>query len=150
MKNQLKSRAGWLGIALLMTGMLLAPVISRAAGDHEHGAHARKTSAHQEDGQGRHVTVTGEVVDMSCFMGHEATGKKHRKCAQACLLKGLPAGILTDSGELYLVVESHDKKSQKAYRQAVELGGFRVEVQGKKFMRNGMMAIAVTGVKKVK
>lgn len=150
MKNQVMSRVGWLGIALLMTAMLSAPVISRAAGEHDHGAHSMGKSSKKKSKQGRHVTVTGEVVDMSCYLTHEAKGKKHRKCAKACLLKGLPAGILTDAGKLYLVVESHDKKSQKAYRQVQELAAARVKARGKKFMRHGMMAIAVTSVEKAK
>ncbi|MFH1723095.1 MAG: hypothetical protein ABII00_00585 [Elusimicrobiota bacterium] len=159
MKNQMMRKVEWLGIALLMTAMLGAPVISRAAGGHDHGArgNGHKTMGkhdghdkHGENGkQGKTVVLTGEIIDMACYMAHEGKGKKHRKCARQCVLNdGIPAGILTDDGKVFLLMESHGQK--KPYEQAKELTGDRAEITGKTYVRGGTTAVVVVEVKKVK
>ena len=51
------------------------------------------TAAAQED-----VTVQGEVVDMACYMAKGSKGAAHMACAQMCAKKGVPIGVLTESG----------------------------------------------------
>src|SRR5262245_51393525 len=53
-------------------------------------------------------TVTGEVVDMGCYLGHGARGEKHESCGNKCLAQGMPMGVLTSNGSLYLVTLDHD------------------------------------------
>src|SRR6516165_2873179 len=43
--------------------------------------------------QGREITVTGEVLDMTCYIAHNLSGVEHAKCAKECIKRGLPAGI---------------------------------------------------------
>ena len=52
------------------------------------------------------TTLTGEVLDLYCYMGHpeSATGTEHAKCATACISKGLPIGFLTADGTIYLII----------------------------------------------
>jgi hypothetical protein len=50
--------------------------------------------------------VTGEVVDMMCYVDHNATGDKHAKCAATCVKGGGPVGIVSN-GKAYLVVGEH-------------------------------------------
>lgn len=134
-----------------LAAALAVPVF--AAGGHNHGSHdhgAAKTKK-KKDGvsQGRKVKVKGEVIDMSCYMAHKGKGPKHQKCAKSCILgKSLPVGLLTKSGKVYLLVEDHGKV--KPYQQVKELAAERVEVKGKKFLRGGMEAIAVSSVRKIK
>ena len=54
------------------------------------------------------VTVTGEVVDMVCYVDHEASGTEHADCAQKCIEMGLPVGIKTKDGKLYLLIGEHE------------------------------------------
>ena len=54
-----------------------------------------------EKSSGQEVTVTGEVVDMSCYIDHGATGEKHAACAKKCIASGLPAGIKASDGKTY-------------------------------------------------
>ena len=70
-----------------------------AAGDRT-GTRARKrTSASKE--------VTGEVVDMMCYVDHNAVGEKHgQSCGAKCVKSGGPVGIVSD-GKAYLVVGEH-------------------------------------------
>jgi hypothetical protein len=50
--------------------------------------------------------ITGEVVDMMCYVDHNAKGDKHAGCAEKCIKNGGPVGILSD-GKAYLVVGEH-------------------------------------------
>lgn len=96
-------------------------------------------------GQEKTATIKGEVLDMSCYMGHGAKGSGHKQCAQMCLKKGLPAGLLTSSGQVYLLVEDHDKAD--AYNTAIQHAADQVEVTGKVANKNGVQALVVEDVK---
>jgi hypothetical protein len=91
------------------------------------------------------VSVTGEVVDLSCYLSQGSKGKRHKQCAELCAKKGLPIGVVTDSGDLYLLIEDHD--SPDPYGQAKGLAGERVTVSGKKFAKGGMQSVLVAEVK---
>jgi len=51
------------------------------------------------------TALTGEVVDLYCYMQHpeSAVGAEHAKCATSCISKGLPIGFLTTDGTLYVI-----------------------------------------------
>src|SRR5205814_8813668 len=63
--------------------------------------------------------VTGEVIDMSCYLHHPetSTGSGHKKCAETCAKKGLPMGLLTSDKQVYLLLEDHE--NPKAYAKAL-------------------------------
>ena len=51
--------------------------------------------------------VTGEIVDMMCYVDHNAVGEKHgQSCGAMCIKNGGPVGIVSD-GKAYLVVGEH-------------------------------------------
>ena len=52
-------------------------------------------------------SVTGEVVDLMCYLDHGAKGEKHAGCAEKCIKSGGPVGLLTKDNQLYLVVGNH-------------------------------------------
>lgn len=54
---------------------------------------------------GKVETITGEVVDVSCYLQVGKHGEKHRDCGQKCLKNGQPMGILTKEGKLYILME---------------------------------------------
>lgn len=92
---------------------------------------------------------TGEVVDMACYMGHGASGKAHAKCGQACLLGGMPAGLLKSDGTVTLLLSNHgNAKSEKAMKSLAKLAGDQVMVSGDMVNRGGMNAIVVESVAK--
>ena len=92
-------------------------------------------------------TISGEVVDLACYMAHPATGAGagHRKCAETCVKKGLPMGILTDDKQVYLVLEDHE--NPKPYAQLKEKAAEKVTVDGEKVNQGGLQGIVVQGVK---
>ena len=53
-------------------------------------------------------TVTGEILDMKCYMTSGAHGPEHKDCAVMCVKGGSPMGILADDGKVYLLIESKD------------------------------------------
>lgn len=110
---------------------------------HEEGAQQEKAAAHQADA----VTVTGEVLDLSCYLGHDSKGKDHQKCAKACLLeKHVSAGLLTDDGKVFALVSDH--KHEKAFAAVGQLAAEKVKVTGKKIEKGGLQAILVQSVVK--
>ena len=71
--------------------------------------------ANDEGGEAKEVTVTGEVLDLTCFLEHGAKGADHATCAKSCLVGGLPAGFLEDkTGNVYLVITKDHKSANAA------------------------------------
>src|SRR5436305_1411799 len=55
-------------------------------------------------GRGKTVSVTGEVVDVSCYLQLGKRGPKHVDCGRKCVQAGQPGGLLDKEGNLYLLV----------------------------------------------
>jgi hypothetical protein len=96
--------------------------------------------AAQED-----VTVQGEVIDMACYMAKGSKGPSHKACAQLCAKKGVPIGVLTDGGEVYLLLDDHNNSDP--YDAAKKLAGERAEIHGTKFSKQGVASIVVNSAK---
>ena len=78
-------------------------------------------------------TITGEVVDLMCFIDHNSKGEKHAACAAKCIKDGGPVGI-TSEGKTYLVVGDHKPMND----QLAEYAGKTVTLKGKLVEREGM------------
>lgn len=81
-------------------------------------------------------TLTGEVVDLICYIDHNSTGEKHASCAAKCIKEGGPVGILSE-GKAYIVVGEH--KPMNA--QLAEHAGKTITVKGKVAERGGLAMI---------
>jgi len=96
------------------------------AQEHEHGTEA-----------GASKEVTGEVVDMMCFVDHNAVGEKHgQSCGAKCIRSGGPVGIVSQ-GKAYLVVGEHKSIND----QLADLCGKNVTLKGKLAERGGIAMI---------
>jgi hypothetical protein len=91
--------------------------------------------------------VTGEVVDLSCYLHRPATshGTTHRKCAETCAKKGLPMGLLLEDGSVVLLLEDH--ANPKAYADAIAKAADTITVDGDKVTQGGMTGVVVEAVK---
>ena len=89
-------------------------------------------------------TITGEVVDMGCWLGHAARGEKHISCATKCLNQGMPMGLLTSNGTLYLVTLDHDNADP--YNSLKDKAGKTVSITGELLTRSGMKGIEASSV----
>jgi hypothetical protein len=77
--------------------------------------------------------VTGEVVDMMCYVDHNAMGSKHAECANKCIKNGGPVGIVSD-GKAILVVGSHKPMND----ELAPLAGKTVTLKGKMASNGGV------------
>ena len=110
-------------VGLTMTAAPLA-----LAQDHDHGKEPLSAAATK--------SVTGEVVDMMCYVDHNAMGEKHAQCATKCIKSNGPVGIVSD-GKAYLVVGEH--KAMNA--ELAEFAGKTITVKGKMAERGGIAMI---------
>jgi len=84
--------------------------------------------------QGRPITLVGEVVDVSCFLQMGKRGEAHIACGQKCARNGEPIGLVTDDGELYILMpeEHHPRRDGRISLRDhfIELMGKRVQISG--------------------
>ena len=92
------------------------------------------------DDKGKKETVTGEVVDLACYLSHGAKGDKHAKCAEHCITAGMPVGVLTDDGKLFLLVgEKHKTLNSELAAYAAK----KITVTGEVGTQNGVSLMTV-------
>ena len=94
------------------------------------------------------MTVTGEIVDMGCYMGHGAKGEGHKECALKCIANGMPMGLLTSDGTLYVLTMSHSDADP--FNNAKKMAADMVEITGPVSERNGVKSIEVDKVAEAK
>ena len=91
----------------------------------EHGKDSLDASASKE--------ITGEVVDMMCYVDHSAMGDKHAGCAAKCIKGNGPVGVVSD-GKAYLIVGDHKPMNDAL----AEFAGKTITVRGKMAERGGI------------
>lgn len=90
-------------------------------------------------------TVTGQIVDQSCYAKDKANnGKDHKMpqdvtdCAVACAKKGAPLALLTTDGKLYQITgglaAEKNAKLVPHVSHTVEITGDVTEKEGKKMI----------------
>ena len=110
--------------ATFITALAVAPLA--IAQEHDHSADV-----------GASKEVTGEVVDMMCYVDHNAVGEKHgQSCGAKCIKSGGPVGIVSD-GKAYLVVGEHKPMND----QLAEYCGKNITLKGKLAERGGIAMI---------
>ena len=92
---------------------------------------------------GDDATVTGEIVDLACYVprGDKGHGSAHQECAEMCAKGGQPLGVLSADGGLILLVEDHAKPAP--YAAVKKLAGQTAQISGKKFERSGLAVLVV-------
>jgi hypothetical protein len=92
-------------------------------------------------------TITGEIVDMACYVPHPETSKGagHRKCADTCLKKGMPMGLVTEDKQVFLILEDHD--NPKPYAALKEKAAQTVTIEGEKVNNGGVQGFVVGDLK---
>jgi hypothetical protein len=103
---------------------------------------ASRASAQQP---GPAVTLTAQVIDLSCKFVQDASGPEHRMCAEVCADQGQPLGLLTADGQFYLPVNA----GMGAAGENERLKPFaeqQVRVTGRVIDRGGVKAILIESV----
>ncbi|HEY7574566.1 MAG TPA: hypothetical protein VIB08_05345 [Thermoanaerobaculia bacterium] len=91
------------------------------------------------------ITVKGTVVDMHCYVTHGIHDAKHTACANACIKRGVPAGLLAEDGTLYVLFE---EKPFSVKDRVAGLADVAVVVKGLSVERGGVKGLQVTSLEK--
>lgn len=98
---------------------------------------------------GKSTTVTGEIIDISCYLQVGKHGDKHSSCGKKCIANGQPIGLVTKAGQVYLLMdEEHDPRRDglTTFRQAAADNFAKVmTVTGTETTVNGIKAVYVQG-----
>ena len=128
------SRISQLAAAILISASVTALVIKWS----EHGN--RPVSAAQE------ILVTGEVLDMTCYIASNLSGPEHAYCAKVCIRNGEPAGIKARDGKIYLLT---GKPGQSINAKLADYAAQVVTIKGKKSVRDGFAQLQVEEIRKL-
>ena len=85
-------------------------------------------------GDKENITVKGEVLDLACYLDHGAHGEKHAACAEKCIRSGLPVGLKTEDGKVYLLIGEHKPLND----QLADYAAKTVTIRGKAVSRDGI------------
>ncbi len=110
-----------LAVALVFTAALATSPLALAA--EEHGK-ADDAAAKE---------ITGEIIDVMCYVDHDATGEKHAECGEKCIKAGGPVGIVSE-GKAYIVVGAHKPMND----ELAPLAGKTVTLKGKLASNGGI------------
>jgi hypothetical protein len=90
------------------------------------------------------ITVTGEVLDLTCYVDNGKSGEAHAKCAATCIKSGLPVGLKAQDGKTYLLVGEHKPMNEELAQYAAKT----ITVRGKAVSRGGINMIENAEIQK--
>src|SRR5215212_3748174 len=95
--------------------------------------------------KGDNVTIKGEVVDLWCYLEGGDHGAEHKKCAVTCAKAGDPIALLSEKGDLYILmgIKDHDPAKDMLIEKMAE----NATVEGTLVKKGGVQAIYVTSIK---
>jgi hypothetical protein len=103
------------------------------------------SSASAQKAAGTKDSITGEVIDTSCYMKKGAKGAAHAKCAETCAKAGAPLSLLTDEDKVVFLVGAKDP-GPGANPALMEYVAKRVAIDGVWYERGGTKVFEVQKV----
>lgn len=98
---------------------------------------------------GERIDVTGELIDSWCYFsgvmgGPEATvGTAHHACAMWCAAGGIPVGLRTDDGTVYMVLKLEGRATARPDASLLRMQSHRIRAVGEVYRRDGISYIVV-------
>ena len=92
------------------------------------------------------ILVTGEVLDMTCYIANNLSGPDHAKCARICIKSGEPAGIKAQDGKVYLLT---GEPGHSINAELAEYAAQVVTIKGKQSVRDGLAQLQVEEIRKL-
>ena len=99
--------------------------------------------------QGHAVEIKGEVIDTWCYLsgvmgGPDAvTGSSHHTCALWCAAGGIPVGVVTEEGQLYMVLKLEGEDPLAQTDSIMEIQSDQITAKGTHFLRDGVNYLIV-------
>ena len=128
------SRIGQLAAAILISATVTALVMKWS--ERRHGS----VAGAQE------IVVTGEVLDMTCYIANNLSGPDHAECARVCIRSGEPAGIKTQDGKVYLLT---GEPGHSINAEVAEYAARIVTIKGTRTVRDGFAQLQVKEIRKL-
>lgn len=120
-------------VATFMAALAVSPLAVAQEHEHPPSPSSGAASGKEKLAASASKEVTGEVVDLMCYIDHSATGDKHAACGSKCIKGGGPVGIVSD-GKAYLVVGEHKPMND----QLADSCGKTITLRGKVAERDGL------------
>jgi hypothetical protein len=128
------SRIGQLAAAILISASVTGLLMKWSERRHSSVAGAQE------------IVVTGEVLDMTCYIANNLSGPEHAKCARVCIRNGEPAGIKAQDGKVYLLT---GEPGQSINAKLAEYAAQVVTIKGRQSVRDGFAQLQVEEIRKL-
>src|SRR5215471_515075 len=92
------------------------------------------------------ILVTGEVLEMTCYIASNLSGPDHAKCARICIRSGEPAGIKAQDGKVYLLT---GEPGHSVNAELADYAAQVVTIRGKQTVRDGFAQLQVEEIRKL-
>ncbi|HSS16471.1 MAG TPA: hypothetical protein VLQ29_05775 [Candidatus Dormibacteraeota bacterium] len=92
------------------------------------------------------ILVTGEVLDMTCYIANNLSGPDHAECARICIRNGLPVGIKAQDGKVYLLT---GEPGHSVNAELADYAAKIVTIKGRQTMRDGFAQLQVEEIRKL-
>ncbi len=102
--------------------------------------------------EGEPIEVTGEIIDTWCYFsgvmgGPDAVvGSAHHTCAMWCAAGGIPVGMLTPDGTVYMVVKWEGNTDLADGQALLDVQSHMIKAKGMAYERDGINYIFVEDV----
>jgi len=101
---------------------------------------------HRSVAGAKEILVTGEVLDMTCYIAYNLSGPDHAECARVCIRNGLPVGIKAQDGKVYLLT---GEPGHSVNAELADYAAKIVTIKGKQSIRNGFTQLQVEEIRKL-
>ncbi len=91
-------------------------------------------------------TISGRVIDTACYAA-DAHGPEEVGCTEMCLEMGVPASLLTDDGQVLVLMPDSDEMD--AFKSLSNHAAHQVNITGTMMERDGLKVMKVSSVEHV-
>lgn len=92
------------------------------------------------------ILVTGEVLDMTCYIAYNLSGPEHAECARVCIRNGAPVGIKAQDGKVYLL---SSEPGQSVNAELADYAAKIVTIKGRQTVRDGFAQLQIEEIQKL-
>lgn len=102
--------------------------------------------------EGKRMKVTGEIMDTWCYLSgvmgepDSTLGTAHHTCAVWCAAGGIPVGLHTAEGEIYMVLKMKGAGTADADPALLEIQSDQITADGYVYERDGLKYLIVEDI----
>jgi hypothetical protein len=92
------------------------------------------------------ILVTGEVLNMTCYIVYNLSGPDHAECARVCIRSGLLVGIKAQDGKVYLLT---GEPGHSVNAELADYAAKIITINGRQTARDGFAQLQVEEIRKL-